>query len=185
MKKVLEYLYTGKYTFDFQRANGSITFNTSSLHLAGVGQSGSMPQATLNAGASEPVACVQQSLIAATGTNPRGPLTSMSSTQTSPKGTSSSINVAGERPSEPSSQDMFVAYCLTNPAYFHVRMYAEADYFMIDNLKPAAIGAFRKALSKYAQKKTRGDNAEALLHSSELPTPPRSRSPDHSGTRAP
>jgi hypothetical protein len=156
MKKVLEFFYTGEYTFDFKTANGSSKPHTSSLHHASVGQSGSVPLATPNTGPSEPVPCVQQSSITTSGTNPEGAThqSEVNPNQSQENASSSGTPVTSENPTDTGSYDQFVAYCLTNPAYFHVRMYAEADYFMIDNLKQAAISAFEKDFAIYPRKKT-------------------------------
>lgn len=51
-------------------------------------------------------------------------------------------------PSEGYSNDKFVASCIANPAYLHVRIYAEADYFMIEHLKDAVLAEFRVAIKR-------------------------------------
>jgi hypothetical protein len=67
---------------------------------------------------------------------------------------SASVNLdAGEAPAEEGSDydegeyDDFGDLCIANPAYFHVCMFAEASYFLIDGLKRLSKRLFRKSFA--------------------------------------
>lgn len=64
---------------------------------------------------------------------------------------------AEEGPSERGPGNNFSAFCIANPAFFHVRMFAEADYFLIDGLKQTSKRLFRKSLASSIKK-------EATIH---------------------
>jgi hypothetical protein len=164
MEKVLEYLYTGGYTVNFERSHEGSDFDTPSPCHASVGQSGSVPHSTPNAGPNEPVPCVQESSIAVSETNSEDARDeSELNADEPPEDASSSGNlVAGETPSELDSNFVFVVHCMANPAYFHARMYAEADFFLIDGLKPAARLAFQKMFLKDPHQRTLEETIKEL-----------------------
>ncbi|KAJ5389422.1 uncharacterized protein N7496_000490 [Penicillium cataractarum] len=116
MKKVLEYLYTGTYTVYFKQSNAHHKVYASSLGSSVMGQSNAVE---MRRHLFEPFPISTQWAAA------------------------TSVNVdAGQGPNDGGSDNDFTASCLRNAAYFHARMFAEADYFLIGDLRQKAKNLF-------------------------------------------
>lgn len=147
MKKVLEYLYTGDYTLNFKRPVicGSSTGSTPHSDQTNKDQSAVVTHpassASIASNKTEP------------GSQANTPISKGPSAQlqheSSPSGSEITSGTTIRRAS-----DEFTARCIANPAYFHARMYAEADYFLIDELKRKACWGFHSVLRPELKKET-------------------------------
>jgi hypothetical protein len=147
VKKVLEYLYTGDYTLDFQKPAicGSGTGKTPDSDQIKKDQSAVVTHpassASIASSETEP------------GSQSNKPISKGPSVQPqhefSPSGSEITSRTTIRRAS-----DEFTARCIANPAYFHASMYAEADYFLIEELKQKAWRVFYTVLCQELKKET-------------------------------
>ncbi|OOQ85851.1 hypothetical protein PEBR_24099 [Penicillium brasilianum] len=122
MRKILEYLYTGTYTLNFELSTVHSKGHLPSQGGSAKGQSNVVLPSESSAGPSKPRLYVQ---------------TSSTTASTSEEG---------------SGYD-FEASCIANQSYFHVCMFAEADYFQVDGLKQTSKRFFRRSFAS-SQNKT-------------------------------
>lgn len=164
MKKVLEYLYTGRYTVNFKQSNGNNKVHAPSLGSSVMGQSNGLRPSESSVEPSGPGPYEQESSTTTTmpefETRRRLFEPFPVSTQWA---TATSVNVdAGEGSSEGGSENDFVATCIKNAAYFHARMFAEADYFLISSLKQMAKRLFSDLFAFNKRKEIIQETVEEL-----------------------
>lgn len=138
MEKFLEFLYTGYYMLAAE-APGHINKDLAGLDGANPGRhsEASSPNDT------EGEQSYSNSLVPISRTE-------KSSLKPSFQNTSASSRSEGE---DKGSAGKPLTTCITeNPAYFHARMFAEGDYFLVDKLKARAQGRFIVAFSRILQK---------------------------------
>ncbi|CEJ55321.1 hypothetical protein PMG11_01585 [Penicillium brasilianum] len=154
MRKVLEYLYTGDYTLDFQESTGHSKGHPPSQGGSAKGQPDVVLPSESSIEPSKLRLIVHESSTTVAGQGlEMGKRLCEPSTGSTQSAVSASVNLdAGEGSGEEGSDHDFAAFCIANPAYFHVRMFAEADYFLIDGLKQTSKRLLRRSLVSSIQK---------------------------------
>ncbi|CEJ55322.1 hypothetical protein PMG11_01586 [Penicillium brasilianum] len=145
MEKFLEYLYTGDYTLE-KEVPGNDTEGRSAVggtnpgHHLEPSSSNDMESIQPSSTPSEPVVQVDRSSFISYGTLIQQDMSA------------SSIPMSQEGENNPRTSESSVTSVLNNPPYFHARMYAEGDYFLVEKLKTRAQEYFAPAFQRSLEK---------------------------------
>jgi hypothetical protein len=156
MRKVLEYLYTGTYTLDFEKPDGYDTSQAPNKGNTKMVQSDSVSHSASNRGTGEHEPCEESSRTVVSGADSGsdGLHPELVPTQSQDNSSNPGDQLADTGSSARDSDGEFVASCIANPAYFHLRMYAAADYFIIGGLWIIAEAEFYGAFTKNPTQET-------------------------------
>ncbi|KAJ5464768.1 uncharacterized protein N7458_000454 [Penicillium daleae] len=156
MRKVLEYLYTGTYTLDFEKSDGCDTSHAPNKGNTKMVQSDSVSHSASSSGRGQLGPFEESSTKFVSGPDSEPNRLRRESVPTHSQANSSNPGdqIADTWSSARDSDGKFVASCIANPAYFHLRMYAAADYFIIGGLCIIAEAEFYGAFAKNPTQET-------------------------------